>query len=138
MSRTVLRRTWEIAYWPEANGSDGQFGVFGEKPWGVAVSDSDDHDRELAELMAKVDRLTAAQAGKPPKIEVTGGPSSGGGFRGGFFGCMGVVAAVVALIVGVVAKGQCSRQVAGTSATSTPASNSVTGAAAHTPPPDGP
>ncbi len=75
------------------------------------MTDSDDRDRELAELRAQVARLTAEQAASPPKVEVTGGPSSAGGFRGGFFGCMGVIAAIFAVVVGIIVLSQCSKVV---------------------------
>jgi hypothetical protein len=99
------------------------------------MSESDDRDRELAELRAQVERLSAAQAGKPPKVEVTGGPSSGGGFKGGFFGCFGVVAAIVALVVVLGVIGQCSKNVAQVSATpsATPSSPAASASGASTP-----
>jgi hypothetical protein len=81
------------------------------------MSDQDDRDRELAELKAQVARLSAGQQ-TPPTVKVTGGPSSGGGFKGGFFGCLGAVAAVFAIIVGLVALGQCSKSVVSTTASS--------------------
>jgi hypothetical protein len=68
------------------------------------MTDPSDRDREVAELKARLDRLTS---GAPPTVRVTGGPSSGGGFSGGFFGCLGAVAAIVALIVGLGVLGKC-------------------------------
>jgi hypothetical protein len=85
------------------------------------MTNSDDRDRELAELRAKVEQLSAGQRSVPPRVEVTGGPSPGGGFRGGFFGCFGVIAAIFAFIILVVAMGQCSKSVA----TNTPGSTTA-------------
>lgn len=73
------------------------------------MSSSDDRDREIAELKAQVERLSAAQSTTPPKVAVTGGPSAGGGLKSGFFGCLGVVGAIFALLVVLGVVGQCSR-----------------------------
>lgn len=94
-------------------------------PWGAErMSNQDDRDRELAELKAQVARLSVGNQ-PPPTVNVTGGPSSGGGFKGGFFGCLGAVAAVFAIIVGLVALGQCSKNVA---SSTTPSNTTSSGA----------
>ena len=91
------------------------------------MSDHDDRDRELADLKAQVERLSAAKNAAPPKVEVTGGPSSGGGFKGGFFGCFGVVAAIFTLIVVLAAMGQCSKTVVAPSAENTSTATTAAG-----------
>jgi hypothetical protein len=79
------------------------------------MSAENDRDREIAELKAKVESLSASAA--PPKPEkAANGPSAGGGFRGGFFGCLGVAAAIVAVIIVLSAIGQCSRRAASVTA----------------------
>jgi hypothetical protein len=81
------------------------------------MTNSDDRDREIAELKAQVERLSAGKTA-PPKVEVTGGPSSGGGFKGGFFGCLGVVAAIVVLLVALIALGQWGKSFTGSAVSS--------------------
>lgn len=58
--------------------------------------------------------------------------TAGSGFRGGFFGCLGVLAAIIALIVILASIGRCAQSVATNTASATPgATNSSAGALAN-------
>ncbi len=85
--------------------------------WEPTLSNQND-PAEVERLRA---RLAQLEAKKPSK--------SGWGFSGGFFGCFGVLAAIIILIVVLMGIGRCSRDVASTTP-SNDASNAVAGSSA--------